>query len=269
MRHLLRPTLFALSAFTGLFLPGANVLAQSCSKLSPPHRVALLELYTSEGCSSCPPADQFISGLRASGVTPEQAVVLSMHVDYWNDIGWKDPFSKALITARQRWLTSLTGSHTVYTPEIFMSGKELRGGVSGWQHSVAASVQQINRQPAGADIGLTLEPGNAGTLQVDIQAGSKEAGKLYLALLQDGIATEVRAGENAGVVLKHDFVVREWLGPFRVAGDGKAAQPLRQMLPLPANAARRQLGVAAFIQNDKGEILQALAMPVCQGIAAR
>src|ERR1700739_1342795 len=97
--------------------------ANACRAQSPAHRVALLELYTSEGCSSCPPADQYVAGLRASGVTADQAVVLSEHVDYWNYIGWKDPYSRAAFTERQRWLSDLAGSHTIYTPEMFIAGR--------------------------------------------------------------------------------------------------------------------------------------------------
>ncbi|HTD03031.1 DUF1223 domain-containing protein, partial [Undibacterium sp.] len=80
-------------------------LTQSCSKASPAHTVALLELYTSEGCDSCPPADRFVSALyKTSGLTMDQVVPISLHVDYWDYIGWKDVFAKPLFTQRQRWL---------------------------------------------------------------------------------------------------------------------------------------------------------------------
>ena len=96
----------------------AGAIAQTCSKHSPAHTVALLELYTSEGCDSCPPADKFVSGLRGSGMTSAQVVPLSLHVDYWDYIGWKDVFAKAAFTERQRWLSDQAGSRTIHAGTV-------------------------------------------------------------------------------------------------------------------------------------------------------
>ncbi len=248
----------------GMALPLA--LAEGCSKHSPAHSVALLELYTSEGCNSCPPADKFVSGLRASGVTAEQAVLLSMHVDYWDNIGWKDVYSKHEITERQRWLSNLVGSHTIYTPEVFMGGKELRGGVGGWRSGVPETVKRINSKPAQADITISLGKPAANSLPVEVNVKAGQAGKLFVALVESGIATDVKAGENNGSVLKHDFVVREWLGPIVLSGDAKESKAAwSRAVAIPAGAVAKNLGIAAFVQNDKGEVLQALALPVCGG----
>jgi hypothetical protein len=255
-------SLFCLSLGLGLtgFL-NSDALAQSCSKQSPAHSVALLELYTSEGCSSCPPADKYVSSLRSSGITADQAVMLSMHVDYWDDIGWKDPFSKKSATERQRWLTSLTGGHTVYTPEVFMGGQELRG----WRGSVPDAVKRINGQPAKADIKISLGTLSGGNLPVDVQATAKQKGKLYLALVENGIAIDVKSGENSGSVLKHDFVVREWLGPFALSGDKETRAQISRAIAIPAGANNKNLGISAFVQSERGEVLQALSLPLCNG----
>ncbi|MES2152457.1 MAG: DUF1223 domain-containing protein [Pseudomonadota bacterium] len=235
--------------------------AQACSGKSPAHSVALLELYTSEGCDSCPPADQYVSGLRAAGVAPGQAVLLSLHVDYWNYIGWKDPYSRAAFTERQRWLSNLAGSHTIYTPEIFLAGRELRGGTSGWSASLPAAVRRINQTPAQADISIVLGQAGASGLPVEVKASAARGGTLYVALTESGVASQVTAGENRGRTLKHDFVVREWLAPVELGHDGKAA--LSRALSIPPGAVGRNLGISAFVQSERGEVLQAFSQGVC------
>jgi hypothetical protein len=95
----------------------------ACERSSPTHTVALVELYTSEGCNSCPPADRWLSSLLSRhGST--RVVPLSLHVDYWDYIGWSDPFAQAQFSERQR---RLAGGATIYTPEVFVSARELRG----------------------------------------------------------------------------------------------------------------------------------------------
>jgi len=264
MKQLILPLLAAVA------LNVAPVLAaNSCALQSPAHRVALLELYTSEGCDSCPPADLFVSGLRAAGVAPQQAVILSEHVDYWNYIGWKDPFSRAAFTERQRWLSDLAGSRTIYTPEIFIAGKELRGGTNGgWTNGVPAAVKRVNESAAQADISIVLGAAGSGGLPVEVKASSPREGKLYVALVESGVASQVTAGENKGRLLHHDFVVREWLAPVSLAADGRSgknAAGLVRTLALPPGASAGKLGISAFVQTDKGEVLQALSLPACGG----
>ena len=233
--------------------------AQACGGQSPAHSVALLELYTSEGCDSCPPADKFVSGLRAAGVAPDQAVLLSLHVDYWNYIGWKDPFSRAAFTERQRWLSDLAATRTVYTPEIFIGGKELRG----WARDVPASVKRINDKPAQANIAIALGQVGAAGLPVEVKASAQQGGTLYVALVESGLAVNVTAGENRGRTLRHDFVVREWLPPLELARDGKAT--VARTVPVPQGALPKNLGVSAFVQSARGEVLQAFSLPACGG----
>ena len=246
--------------------PLSTAIAQACSKHSPPHTVALLELYTSEGCSSCPPADRALSKLRsggtgsAQGLGIDQVVPLSLHVDYWNDIGWKDVFSSRTYTDRQHWLSSLANSRTVYTPEMFVAGQELRN----WSGAIANAVRRVNEQPARADIGITLGKIDSASLPVQITAQTRQGGKLYVALYENGLSTAVRAGENSGAVLHHDYVVRQWLGPIALSGKpGSEQAVVTRALAVPTGAATRQLGVAAFVQTDKGDVLQALALPLC------
>ncbi|MES2130454.1 MAG: DUF1223 domain-containing protein [Pseudomonadota bacterium] len=247
--------------WTGLALCAALQSAWACSGQSPAHSLALMELYTSEGCDSCPPADDYVRGLRASGLGADQAVLLSLHVDYWNYIGWKDPFSRAAFTERQRWLTGLAGSRTVYTPELFVAGQELRGGVAGWSRGIPALVKKINERPAQANIGISLGALAADGLPLIVKATAQAPGTLYVALVENKIAVNVTAGENRGHTLRHEFVVREWLPPQELGRD-KAAT-LTRTVALPAGAVGKNLGVAAFVQSERGEVLQAFSLPVC------
>lgn len=242
-----------------LLAPWSGAFAQACSKhkQSPAYTVALLELYTSEGCSSCPPADRFVSGLR-NGRLAAQAVPLSLHVDYWDYIGWQDRFARPAFSVRQRWLANLASSRTIYTPEIFVAGRELRG----WHDGLAATVAQINRRPARADISITQGKRMGDGLPLEVRARAPQGGKLFVALYENGISSEIRAGENHGAVLRHDFVVRDWIGPLAVAGDGGNVV-LPRALTVPSGASSGNLGIAAFVQNEQGEVLQALALPVC------
>ena len=268
-------------SYTFLELPFMNILllstvlcvtplsfaaGQSCSKQSPAHTVALLELYTSEGCNSCPPADKFVSGLRnqaASGskfddLTGEQVVPLSLHVDYWDYIGWNDRFAKSAFTVRQRWLAGLANSRTVYTPEVFVGGQELRN----WSAATVNAIKRVNGRPAQADIGLRLGNLTDGRLRLQVTASSARPANLYLALYENGLASVVKAGENRGVTLRHDYVVRDWIGPVAVPTT-MTKNAFARVLAVPADAQAKNLGVAAFVQAESGEVLQALALPLC------
>ncbi|MES2299646.1 MAG: DUF1223 domain-containing protein [Pseudomonadota bacterium] len=245
--------------------PALAQAAQTCSAHSPAHGVALLELYTSEGCDSCPPADQFVSSLRAAGVGPAQAVLLALHVDYWNNADWKDPFSRATFTQRQHQLAELAGAGALYTPEIFIAAKEVRGDVQRWSRAVPEAVKRVNAKPARAAIAITLGQAGADGLPVEVTASAAEGGTLYVALVQSGLINKVAGGENVGRALRHDFVVREWLAPLALAGaDGaKPGAALKRTVALPAGALPKDLAVSAFVQSRQGEVLQAFALPVC------
>jgi hypothetical protein len=252
------PFFLAIFSLSLLLAPWSGAMAQSCSKRSPPQTVALLELYTSEGCSSCPPADRFVSDLRRAGLDASQVVPLSLHVDYWDYIGWKDMFARPAFTQRQRWLTQQASTHTIYTPEFFISGHELRE----WRGDLAATVKRINREPAQAQIDLTLGSRSAGSQPLVVKARAPQDGKLFVVLYENGLSSAVRAGENGGVLLKHDYVVRDWIGPMVVNAAGGTA-PVPRALMLPAGASADKLGVAAFVQDEHGNVLQALSLPLC------
>ena len=240
--------------------------AATCSRQSPAHTVALLELYTSEGCNSCPPADRWLRELPQK-FGAEQLVALSLHVDYWDYIGWKDRFAQARFTERQRQLSRLGGGSTIYTPEVFTGMKEFRSWRN--QAELEQRIRNINDQPAAAQINLHMS--SSGSDAVEVQAnfalaptaltGQQNEG--IIVLYENKLISDVKAGENHGVSLQHDRVVRFWSAPVALdAQSGRATW--KQNINLPADWKRANLGVAALMQDVRqGKVLQAVAMPAC------
>ena len=235
-----------------------TVLAVECSAASGPARVALLELYTSEGCSSCPPADRWMSQLKAQGFTPDRVIPLALHVDYWDYIGWRDRFAHPLFATRQREMARLAGSGVVYTPQVMINGRDFRS----WSSSSGLSRQldDLKQAPARANIQLKLSRPTADQVETSVTvSGQKDNLVLYLAIYENDLLSDVAAGENSGVKLHHDYVVRGWRGPFRV-GDA----PLTQTLQINPEWHNTKTGVVAFLQNPvSGEVVQALNLKMC------
>jgi hypothetical protein len=252
-RIAMRPVIFLC---IGL-LHGMAAHAAECSISSGPQRTALLELYTSEGCSSCPPADRWLSRVgRTRNVVP-----LAWHVDYWDYLGWRDRFSRPDFSARQREMAQLNGSSFVYTPQVMLNGRDFRKWTK--TGSLAQAVADTQPLPSAATIQLSVHQGSRDTLEVTLRAQAFQAGPnvIYIALYQNGLSTRVERGENAGSLLRHDYVVREWHGPFRLLAQGETTW--KQEI-----SHRRELtqayGVAAFVQNTAtSEVLQAVARPLC------
>jgi len=229
-----------------------------CSKSSPAYTIALLELYSSEGCSSCPPADNLIRQLYPlTGLSSEQVIPIVLHVDYWDYLGWKDRYAKAVHTDRQRYLSALVGSNTIYTPEFFMAGKEFRPG----RVDLRKAVETVNQQAALATIRIDLGRIKNNKVEFQIDAETDQDAQLQYVLVEQGLSGKVSAGENSGETLQHDAVVREWGAP--VALLSHVIIKNKMQLTVPANPAVKNLSVVAFIQNQQGKILQALSVPLC------
>jgi hypothetical protein len=223
----------------------------------------LLELYTSEGCNSCPPADKWVSALGASGFNANQIVPLAFHVDYWDYIGWKDRFASTQFSGRHRNLARANGSGTVYTPQIFVGGKDIRLAFSNVK--LNATLKPINTAKPRASIGLELDDANPALLGVNATASladPNDDAQAYVALYENKLSSDVKAGENRGVKLQHDYVVREFIGPLKFDRSGKLE--LKQSIPIQADWKLKDIGIAAFVQRrDNSETLQALQLPAC------
>ena len=236
----------------------------ACSAASGASRVALLELYTSEGCDSCPPADRWLSSLADRNLSPHKVVTLGFHVDYWNYLGWKDPFARAEFSERQRTASRRNQARVVYTPQVLLNGKDYRRGT--FVDDIDSHVSNLSQHPAKARITLFMSP-EPGALAVTGTATVPDAAhrtdsRTYVALYENNLFTHVMAGENKGKRLRHDFVVRELAGPY--PADQGGAVPVAHRFRLEAGWKPADLHIAAFVQNERnGEVLQALAMRGC------
>jgi hypothetical protein len=227
-----------------LAAPAAD--AATCTAASGVTRTRLLELYTSEGCSSCPPADRWLSQLpKDASVVP-----LAFHVDYWDRLGWKDPYAQAAFSQRQRTRNSSVG--WVYTPQVMLDGKDFRA----WHRGRPAR----SNAPAQAGLVLTLDQSPE---RIEVRADSHFASsaaargaELYLALYENRLRSKVTAGENAQRILHHDHVVRHLAGPL----DPRRAQ---HRFALQPGWKAADLGVAAFVLDAGGATLQAVAQGAC------
>jgi hypothetical protein len=246
----------ALLASLTLAAPGAG----ACSVQSGPTTAALVELYTSEGCSSCPPADRLLGRIRQEIGTGAQAYALALHVDYWDDIGWKDPYAQGIFSERHRWLVAANGHATTYTPHFFLNGTEL----STVRPALGPAVERINAAPAGATIALQARLAAGGPLVIDANASAtapQQPAALYLAVAESGLVSKVTRGENGGSTLTHDHVVRQWIGPIALVDGHVQAQ---RELSLPAGVQRSHLEVVAFVADEhSGRVLQALGTGRC------
>ncbi|MGF6725335.1 hypothetical protein P3T43_004712 [Paraburkholderia sp. GAS41] len=248
----------------------AQAAGSMCTAHSPAHRVALVELYSSEGCNSCPPADHWLGQWKDSGAA-QGIVPLALHVDYWNSPGWTDRFSQHRFTERQQSLTDLAGGHTIYTPEIFVSGRELRG----WSQpaSFDERIHKVIAEPAQATVALELAPPAQGAKGFSVDARFASNASLhdplnaYLAVYENALTSQVRAGENSGVTLHHERVVRQWIGPVPLEAGN--AQIRREITFDPADAADNaaqpgKFGVVGFVENAAtGEVLQVAELATC------
>lgn len=243
---------FSLVAASSLVLMVPAVAATECSAKSGAQHVVLLELYTSEGCSSCPPADRWLSKLPASN---DKFIPLSFHVDYWDYIGWKDRFAQAKFTARQREMAALGRASFVYTPQFMLNGRDFRGAGDEFFRQVSTA----NRAAARATISIDLKS-SPGFVELSTKTTSAERdAALYLALYENGLQNDVKAGENYGSTLRHDYVVREWLGPFSL-------DPHTAKIALKPDWVAANMGAVAVVQNrSSGEVLQAVSLKLCPG----
>jgi len=185
-----------------LVVGSSPVFADGLVLESPLRQVTLLELYTSEGCSSCPPADRWLSKLRDDPRLWQQVVPIAFHVDYWDYIGWEDRFASAEYGKRQREYARKGHVKTVYTPGLVLGGEEWRGWFG----------RPILELEDGEEVGkLSLELANRqGAAEFEPATATEKPLELHVALLGFGLETEVRAGENRGRKLVHDFAVLDY-----------------------------------------------------------
>jgi hypothetical protein len=250
------PKLILTAAAAFLALSAVSVRAE-CTAASAERRVPLLELYTSEGCDSCPPTDRWVSQLPSRGLAAERVVVLAFHVDYWDRLGWSDRFGQARFSQRQREINDRNRSRVVYTPQLLLNGKDYR---RAGDDAFARRIADLNRDRSRALIKLALA--NTGE-RLDVNgtwtaSGASDA-QAWLAIYENRLSSEIKAGENRGKRLDHDYVVRDLAGPY-------AMSAISHTFALDPRWNRSNVGVAAFVQDSKsGDVLQALTKSICAG----
>ncbi len=243
MRQLVLPVgvVAMLGAILGPTLGGCKVAAGETVPTSD-QAPLVIELFTSQGCSSCPPAEALLGTLAAAGqVDGRPIVALSFHVDYWNDLGWADPFSLPAWTERQRQYARALGEDRVYTPELVVGGG---AGVVGSQRGrVARAIAAAPRQrPITASARWSART-------VTVEAAAPEGADVWVAIWQDAPRTEVTRGENSGERLRGDRVVRK-LEHVAVSGHTGSVT-----VALPANWTAA--GAVAFAQRPDHRIIGA------------
>ncbi len=237
----------------------------------------VVELFTSEGCSSCPPADDLLTALvRSQPVPGAQIIALSEHVDYWDRLGWRDRFSSAQFTARQNeYAQRAFHTDNIYTPQVIVNGeREVLG--SDARAVKDAIAKAAERQPSVA-VSLTIHP-NAGTdqkaatdvqvqLQANIAPGTKldEPTELLLAVTEDDLGSHVLRGENSGRDLHHSTVLRT-LTPVGTFAAKDASWSGTKAIALGKDWNPRQLRIVALAQGQKSRrILGAAITPLDRG----
>lgn len=243
------------SLLTANTAPSANassVQAATCQARSGAKTTALLELFTSEGCSSCPPAEKWHAGIKSS----PSAIPLAWHVDYWDRLGWKDRFAHPYATERQRAIAALEGSRTIYTPQSAVQSRSIYHTESA---AIKARLEQTNSQNSAAVVSVQAEFATNKTVAVQLKIDNQGAAALgFVALVEDGLVSNVRSGENSGATLRHDHVVRQFAGPFNVGANGNLNQSVNLTVPPDSNPAR--LSLVAWAETARGQVLQSVKL---------
>jgi len=214
-------------------------------------RPVVLELFTSEGCSSCPPADRLLQSLdKDQPFADADLVVLSEHVDYWNGDGWVDPYSSPLFSERQRWYAEQFGLDDIYTPQLVVDGQREMVGSNAF--AIRNAIETATRsEKVTLTLSNVLRDGNQVKFHLtseDLKAANGKA-TVYVALAESKAQSTVARGENGGRLLTHVAVVRV----FTAVGTVKAGNSFAKdvAIPIPSRMPASGIRVVAFLQDDK------------------
>ena len=233
-----------LSGFVMLFLLiGNSIFSQNNSK-----SFALLELYTSEGCSSCPPADELLGRIQ-NEYRDKNVYVLAYHVDYWDKQGWKDIFSSADFTKRQYDYAQFLGKEPIYTPQVIINGKT--DYIGSQETSLRNGIKSALSKPASTSLNLEAnQNANSFSVNYNVESTSKNS-RLLLAVVQKKAKSNVKRGENALRILSHYQIVRN----LQSVDLNKSKKGTASIL-LPKNYNAQDFEIIGFVQDmNSGAIL--------------
>jgi len=218
--------------------------------------VALVELFTSQGCSSCPPADALLSKLDAEPALRGRVIPLSFHVDYWNHIGWSDPFSTRDWSERQRGYSRALRAD-VYTPQLVVNGA--RGMVGSSERAVRDAISAALAEQPSARLMVSAMSTPSGSISISVRGSQSTDATLevWVALVEDDLVTRVSRGENGGRTLRNDNVVRVLRRAMTIPPKGDASGQI-EMKPDPAWKLDN-LEIVAFAQSPKSSKIHGAA----------
>ena len=231
----------------------------ACRAVSGASTTPLVELYTSEGCDSCPPADRWLAANFARNGDAVRPLALAFHVDYWDRLGWTDRFAQPAWTERQYATMRANRAAFVYTPQVLLQGHEF----TAWRRgNPNATIDEIAHRPARAaiEISATSEGDRVAVTAIGqvTDAAARRDATLSIAYVDSGLVSDVKAGENRGVRLTHDYVVRALRSSSASPANGALSLTTRFSRPGEAGMVP---ALVAFIQNSaNGDVLQAVAL---------
>lgn len=205
---------------------------------------ALIELFTSEGCSSCPAADEALEDIQKK-YSDKNVLVLGYHVDYWDNLGWKDIFSNPLFTQRQEYYSNIFRLNSIYTPQAVVNGKNEFVG-SNKTKLVSSINEQLNEQPT-ASINLKAALDNSGKIDVSYssQSPNSKNEQLVLLLVQKMATNKIRRGENEGRTLHHINIVRSFSEKAFTSKEEKT------VFTIPDGLKKEDVFIVALVQNKQ------------------
>jgi hypothetical protein len=214
----------------------------------------IVELFTSEGCSSCPAADRMLTRLEQTQPIPgAQIIAIEEHVDYWNQLGWTDPFSSPQYRARQNDYAVALKASNIFTPQMVVNGQTafIGSDIGRAYHEIGAAAQAVT---TSVDLGTGSNPRDPDLLDLSVQVTNPKTSKwrdsnVYLAVTEYGLTTFVQAGENSGRTLRHSSVVRSFGIIGRVKPQGANGGQLVSTLRLPREWKRENLRAVVFVQE--------------------
>ncbi|MHA1600759.1 MAG: DUF1223 domain-containing protein, partial [Alphaproteobacteria bacterium] len=243
--HRMARGLTGLAAAAVIAFLAAAAPAQAANDARPP---VVVELFTSQGCSSCPPADKFLTELAMRS----NVIALSLHVDYWDYIGWKDPFGSPMMTERQRRYASALGLRYVFTPQMIIDGRDSIVG----SDRIAVESAIVAARARDKAVRVSLRPDGGGVVVIAAGQAPKAGATVWQAIYDADHETVVKRGENAGRTIRDVNVVRslERLGTW-------TGEELEIPLSLGNAAARGRYGCVVIVQEGRsGPIIGAAVM---------
>ncbi len=241
-----------LMVFASLVLLSSKDIRQNSLKIPVAARqpVVVLELFTSQGCSSCPPADALLAGYAKAH--DEHVIPISFHVDYWNRLGWTDPFSNSAYTARQQWYSQHLPNGSVYTPQLIVNG---RGEAVGNNRNTVRSLVQkefTTKQTGTISVEDIAIGKNALTFHYKI-ADADLSNIINIALVQKQATTNIKSGENGGRTITNHNIVRSFISqPISNEGLG--------LVNLPVSFKASEYSLVLYLQNKKDLLITAAVM---------